>query len=56
MSCKGMTFRMPCRTSTVFGISIFSASVELNSWSLGLQITMGLPPRAMTMVLSAGCG
>jgi hypothetical protein len=48
MSCSGMTLRMPCSTSTVLGISMCSPGLVLNSSSLGLQMTMGLPLRAMT--------
>jgi hypothetical protein len=40
---------MPWSTSTVWGISIFSAWVVWNSSSPELQMTMGLPPRAMTV-------
>jgi len=48
MSWRGITFRIPWRTSTVLGISILSAWLLLNSSSSELQITIGLPPRAIT--------
>lgn len=50
ISCSGMTFKMPCSTSTVLGISIVCAcSLPWNSSSPVLQITMGLPPRDTTV-------
>lgn len=49
ISCNGITFSKPCKQSTVFGISIFSALLLENSSSSGLQITIGLPDRAMTI-------
>lgn len=48
INCSGITFSRPCRQSTVFGISIFSHLSSRNSSSSGLQMTIGLPERAMT--------